>query len=327
MEDKNYEILIPFDKTSVKNSSVVMIAVRPETNKIDYESIIIKSASNLSKPVYMANLNGKLLEKNNVITEHYFCQYQFASKGKSYLSQYPEMVKSFEDKFSIDFDKANIIGSFEAIRNYKDEIGLNEHELFHLLVKRKDFLEFYGQTIKHYKDFYIVNYDIPAILKNYSTDSNILVLALKMDNPNTSFSKLNYQIFNNFETPDSINIIDFSVRNKMEWYNQVRRTYHISRNHIDSMLDMKDYIYTEKGYQINFEDTPLGQKLLERNIYTKQNIESILSKYKLNPLQYIKNGNSSKLCYLPKEGYYINKNDLVELSLDNCADIFKNITT
>ena len=93
MPDNDIDILIPYNQTDLNDSSIVMIVVRPESNKIDYESVIIKAASGIARPVYMANLNGKFISKNNVILNHYACQHSFATQGKTKLKSYPKMVK------------------------------------------------------------------------------------------------------------------------------------------------------------------------------------------------------------------------------------------
>lgn len=322
--DNNIKILIPY-KFDDKKSSIVVIAVRPETNKIDYESVIISGCKDLASPVYMANLPGNFIRSNQIVSSHYRSQVIFARYPKENISKYPEMISLFEDKFQTSFATANIVGSFKAVNELRDETGLDEQELFHKLVPRKDFLEFYGHTIKKIGNFFIVNYDLPAVIHNYSSESNILVMALKIKN-NTPFHIVNKSIFDNFMKETSTDILDYEDRHKMEWFNQVRRTYHISSSHIESMFDLKDYVFKDSTHSVSFEETPLGHEISKNTFF--DDFENTMAYLKNNPLQYIINDNNDKeLVNLNKTAVKFLNSEIIEDSLKDCAEIFKRIIT
>ncbi|MBN1501757.1 MAG: hypothetical protein JW982_16475 [Spirochaetes bacterium] len=323
--DHELDILMPYDIEKAVNSSIAVIAVRPETNKIDYESVIIQAVKEYGNPVYMANLNGVLLKHKAVVIGHYTCQFQFAAEAKYGMRGYPEMIEAFEKKFKHDFNSAKIIGSLEAVKNYQDEIGLSSEELFDLMVPYEDFLEMYGHTVKKYRDFFIVDYDIPAILRRYSDSTNILIVAIAMNDAGMQLNTLNRAIYENFCANGVIKIIDSAKRVNMRWFDQVRRTYHISHNHIEAMFDLKDYVFTEDKNSIGFSDTPLGRKIFESSGMSKQEFEKKILNFKNNPLQYVTSGGVKRLAYLINEGVKFNNDGIEELSIAECCDLLSSI--
>ena len=88
------------------------------------------------------------------------------------------MASKFEEHFKIKFNNAQIIGSFDAILKLK----LSKQELFNKFVDDKDFLKFYGQTIKKIDDYFIVNYDLPAVLNKYDFTANVFVVLINSNN-------------------------------------------------------------------------------------------------------------------------------------------------
>ncbi len=323
--DHELDVLMPYDSETAVQSPVVLIAVRPETNKINYESVIIKAVKEYGNPVYMANLNGVLLKHKAVMIGHYTCQFQFAAEAKYGMRAFPEMISMFEKKFKTDFNSAKIIGSLEAVRNYKDELNLSPEDMFSLMVAQDDFLEMFGQTIKKYKDYYIVNYDIPAILQRYSNNTNILVIAISLKDPAMPFYRVNRAIYENFCANGVIKIIDLEKRSGMHWYNQVRRTYHISHNHIEAMFDLKDYVFDENKNNYQFKDTPLGRKLSDSSVFEQSEFEEKIMHVKNNPLLYVGADCCRRLVYVINEGSEFNAETITEKNLDECCSLFKSI--
>jgi len=320
------DILLPYLSEKATSSSLSVICVRPETNKIDYESIIIKAVAPLAEGVYIANLGGEIINKKGIVMGHYSSQFQFAISGKSEIAKYPEMVTKFEDKFNVDFADAEIIGAYEALLDYGDEIGKDADELFGTIVPEHDFLTLYGQSIKKIAGYYVVNYDIPGIVGKYGPGTNIFVIGLQLKNKNTSFSELNRAIYQGFEDNKTIDILDSEKRKDMKWFDQVRRTYHISGNHIQAMFDITDYIFTDDNTPASFYETPLGQMLCRQGFFDRELLEKRLLLLKEQPLVYLnRDNNQPELVNIIKEGRFVKNGVYRERTLEECCEIIKNV--
>jgi hypothetical protein len=324
------DILIPYnadaDGEALLNSAIAVISVRPETNKVIYEAAIIHAISPYASVVYLASLSGNLINDRAIIAAHYSSQLQFAIEGKSEMGKYPEMIKTFEEKFHVRFDDAKIIGAFEAVLEYK--VASDFEELFTTIVPDTDFIEFYGQTIKKIAGFYVLNYDIPAIITRHHDDTAMFIIAIRLKDNTRSFSDLHHLIYERMSQNRNTGLIGPQVQQElpMAWYNRVRRTYHMSRSHIEAMFDLTDYVFKNNRERIHFAATPLGQKLLQRNIIPATELEERLSQLKENPLVYLKQTNGSlKLVDIILEGKSKHDSTFTENSLDECSQLFAQI--
>jgi hypothetical protein len=286
----------------------LVIYVRPETNEIHYEKAIIMGVNPFGDVIYLANLNGRLFIRDALILEHYNSQYKFAIYGKEEMEKYPEIMYAFEEYFKVDFDSANIIGSFDAIL----KLNISDEEMFNIIVSDRDFFKFYGQTIKRINNHFVINYDMPAILKRYTAKSNIFVISVRLKDENIDPWTVNLSIFDQLKKDNTPLVSEASLQ-LLDWNEQIKRTYHISRNHIMAMFDMLDFIITANGKHIGFYNTPLGKLLLDAYGYT----ESDLSNLKQDPLVYIDFKGQKKLVNIMEEG---NKKSLKE-----CADLISRV--
>lgn len=194
------------------------------------------------------------------------------------------------------------------------------------MVPAEDFLEIYGQTFKKIEGFYVVNYDIPFILTRHHTDTDMFVIAIRLKNPTARFSDVNKQIYQNLCKRKDINILDFEKRKNLAWYDQVRRTYHISKSHIEAMFDLTDYVFDADGKRVKYNATPLGHRLLQKGILKKNHMEEDLHKLKENPLVYLTNETGKReLVNIIREGRR-NENGLyIEKSHDECCHLIDSI--
>lgn len=301
------DILIPYSGAAEKNklghSSITMIAVRPETNRVDYEATIIKSVAPYAHVVYMANLSGILMNDKAIVLCHYSSQLQFAVNGKDEMAKYPEMIAAFEKKFKVKFEAAPIVGAYSAILDYK--VKKDGDELFRTMVPNTDFLEMYGQTIKKIEGFYVLNYDIPAIVTRHHEGTNIFIMALRLVDESIGFSSLHHMIYDNMCRNQNTAIQGPDTREKLplEWYDRIRRTYHMSRSHIEAMFDLTDFVFKDEGQRICFAETPLGQRLLQEGVMTETQLEERLTLLKESPLVYLRQpGGTGKLVHIIHEG-------------------------
>jgi hypothetical protein len=320
------DILIPYQITGdeLRDSFITLIAVRPETNIVRYEAAIIKSIEPYADVIYMASLSGNLLNDKAIIACHYSSQLQFAIEGKKEMGKYPEMVKQFEEKFKVSFQDAMIIGAFGAILEYK--IKKNADQLFELMVPETDFLEMYGHTIKKINGYYILDYDIPAIITRHHKNTAVFIIAVKLKNNSYRFCGIHHLIYENMRRDTRIKIPDLKKRRHLPWYDQIRRIYHISRSHIEAMFDLTDYVFKNKKERIGYAYTPLGQLLLDMGIFTGERLEERLSALKDNPLVYLNQEDGSlKLVNIISEGKIRKASTFLEKDLEACAEIINQI--
>ncbi|HLP59956.1 MAG TPA: hypothetical protein VK186_14035 [Candidatus Deferrimicrobium sp.] len=319
------DILIPYtiDRKTLSNSSQLIIYVRPETNKIDYEAQIIRAAAHQADVIYLANLNGALINNKAIIASHYSIQLQFAVEGKRKLEKYPEMVKRFEEKFKVNFHDAPIIGSHEAI---KLKLKKDADELFETIVPEPDFLELYGQTIKRIAGYYVLNYDIPAIMSRYHEWTAMFVIAFLLKDNNYPFSEIDRAIYENMRQSKTTNLLDSESRKGLPWYQLVRRAYHISRSQIEAMFDLTDYVFKNETDRIGFADTPLGRKILEQGVMGEEELETRLTQLKGNPLVYLNQpGGRLKLVNIISEGRIKKNSIFIENDLNECSRVIQEI--
>lgn len=328
--DVKPDVLIPYsaaaDRGMLRESSITLISVRPETNKVNYEAAIVQSVAPYARAVYLANLSGELINNRAIVACHYASQLQFAVNAKQEMARYPEMVQKFEEKFDEGFMNAPIIGSFEALLDYR--LREDADDLFATMVPDADFLEMYGQTIKKIDGYFVLNYDMPAIITRHHEDTGMFILAVQLKDKATCFSQLLHIIYDTMSKNESTEFIGPEERRRLqlEWYDQVRRTFHISRSHIEAMFDLTDYVFKDERERIMYADTPLGQKLISKNIIPEDELEQRMKLLKDTPLVYIKqNDGTEKLVDIILEGKIKKDREFIELSLEQCCDIFKNI--
>ncbi|HOJ63469.1 MAG TPA: hypothetical protein PLE45_03510 [Spirochaetota bacterium] len=309
MEIKNEnikpEIIIDYFDRKDLDLPIIVIYVRPESNEVFYEKALLKGISPFGDIVYLANLNGKIFLNHALILDHYSTQYSFAIRGKDEIAKYPPMVKKFEKYFKVKFNDAKIIGSFDAILN----LNIEAEELFNLIVDKKDFLSFYGHTIKKIEDLYIVNSNIPAILNKYTDKTNVFVMAARLRDEKYKIEDINCSIFEELKKDNKTTLIDEKFLKDIKWEEKIKRTYHISRNYIMATFDMIDFIFKPNGERIEFSETPLGRMILDENIMEK----SELTKLKDNPLVYIKTKRGKKLINIAEYPKNMTMRECIEL--------------
>lgn len=324
-ENLTPDVLIPYsmDPHGLGESSVTLISVRPETNTVNYEASILRSIRKYADVVYLASLSGSLVNKKAIVASHYSSQLQFAINGKKELSRYPEMKRLFREKFMVEFEAAPIIGPFEALLDYR--LKRDADELFETFVPENDFLEMYGQTVKKIGDYYVINYDMPAVITRHHENTAVFNIAVRMKSISYRFSGIHHLIYENMRKSKSTLLIDSEKRKEMAWYNRVRRTYHISRSHIEAMFDLKDYVFVNDTARIKYKDTPLGRKLLDEWGFEEDRLEKCMQRLKENPMVYLKEDGRHRLVNIVLEGKERRHSTFLEKGLDECCRIIKKI--
>ncbi|MBB6482062.1 hypothetical protein [Spirochaeta isovalerica] len=242
----------------------IFLYLRPESNGVLVESTLMtvlrgqKQYRDNAELVYLANLPGDFIMDNHVIEEHYSINYKFAAGGRKCFT--PMMKKRFEEHYGVLFDDCDVVGSFDAL----DLLSLSEEELFSIWVPFEDILFVNGQSVKKYKDLYIINYDIPALLhkNNYATDIAVMVLRSSL-----SLKDFHRMIVSMEEALVSRGIMDNSK--------PPSRYFHFSKSPFEQILDGMGYLYTPEGDHLPLENISFTVSLLE-NGFSMDEIQGIM---------------------------------------------------
>jgi len=272
------------------------------------------------KILFLARYPGNTINER-ILNNHYHIHYAFARNAREQMSRYPEFITAFTRKFKTEFASAPVYGSFELLEHGIIP-GMNAQLLFQQHVGDEDFLEYLGQTIKRINGVFVVNYDMPAIDANYSDGSDILVIVILLDS-SASIAKLNYALYENLKNSDKSMLLGDDLIRDPRWFNRVRRTYHLSRNCIESMFDLTDYALFGDLSPIGYFDTPLGIRLLTSGKYTRDYLAERLDALRLWPLVYTCEG--GELINLRTVANTGSEAGSAELSPETCALIMDRI--
>jgi hypothetical protein len=240
-------------------TAYAVIYLRPETNRVLYEKAILSCVRACGETLYLANLNGGLFTRDRILESHYASQFRFIDAPLQELERFPPIAARFQEHFHVAVHDARIIGSFQAV----GALGLSEEDLMETVVPETDFLDCWGQTFKKIAGAFVVNPNLPAIVKRTTLESNIFVLAVRArEGSPRFFDELNRAIFTYVSTCKETPVIDGEKLGSLAWSERIRRTYHISTNHVMAMFDMADFVYTSETTRLGVADTPLGSWLV-----------------------------------------------------------------
>jgi len=242
----------------------IFIYLRPESNGIEVEGPLLKSIRDYPAPkdslkiIYMANIPGSFLIKHRIIEEHYSLKVRFAMHGRDLFTA--AMRQAFADYFRIPFSKAEIIGSFEALKRLK----LSYEELFHLWLPEKDLFTIHGQTVKRFKGIFIVNYDIPALIHKNNNRTNIFVIILRSFLPYSE----NHEIMD--LTGKSL-----SKQGLLADHMPLSYILHYSKGPFEQILDGLGYAYTREEKHAALPSLSFFAYLLERGCVREDILDAI----------------------------------------------------
>ncbi|MEI8095289.1 MAG: hypothetical protein WCG80_13855 [Spirochaetales bacterium] len=283
------KIIVPFQRApdGVACQEIV-VYLRPETNGVHAESVLFRvfrtpEWNDQVKLVHLANLPGEFIQKRQVVEQHYAARIEFAQKGaQAFL---PSMRQTFSRFFGIPFEKADLIGAFEAL----DRLGLTEEELFQLWVPVHDILEIEGQLIKKTADnVFIVNYDIPALLHKNHAGTDVASMVFR--------TTLGYDAFR-----PAVDVIRQAlIREGLLSADKVeRRVFHWSKGPFEQLLDAQGYLYDVRDQPVAFSELAFGRFLLDRG-WSVATIEDCLAR----PFQFGANLFSSTLFATFEEAFH-----------------------
>ena len=258
-------VLIPYvgpcGKTECQD---VFVYLRPETNGVEVESILLRVIHGNSdyqdrlKLVYLANIPGDFIVARKIIEKHYSLQLCFASNGKKAFTLH--MRREFEKFFHTSFESADIIGSFEAL----NRLHMDFDDLFNLRVPRGDMLKINGQSVKKYMDCFIVNYDIPAILHKNNNETDIAVMIFRTD--------LEYNMIRRVIDDMGEALIENEILHPGK---PLSRIFHYSKGPFDQVRDAIGYLYTKDIKHVDLKRIAFSHFLIERGISMHRIVETL----------------------------------------------------
>ncbi|MFP4152050.1 MAG: hypothetical protein ACOC2V_00500 [Alkalispirochaeta sp.] len=214
----------------------VFVYLRPETNGVAVESTILKVIRECKREeqaidlVYLANVPGKHIVRNDIVERHYQLRLFFAVHGGNAFTS--EMCGQFTDYYREPFDRTRVIGAFEALRRFE----WTPEELFALWVDEDAVTRVAGQVVKRYDGVWIVNYDIPALLHKNTAETDIAVMIFRTPMGYPRFFELAGRMRNAL-------VREALLKQGMP----IARAAHISRSPFEQLLDARDYLFTADG--------------------------------------------------------------------------------
>jgi len=309
------DILLPYAAEEDLSSGLrrdrlrhAVVCVRPESNRLPYEAEILSVLRARAKVTYIANLNGRLFTEGGILRSRYASQFRFARDPRAFLESYPELALAFEEHFGLPVAEAPIRGSLGDL----SEIGLSPEGLFTTIVPDSDFLAVKGQTFKRIHGVFIVNYDLPAITRRYTPSANVFVALAEAEADSDDFyDDLNQAIYDMIASHSETPLLFGAELRSLSWHEQVRRTYHISTNRLQAMLDMADFVYPGASGRIDVAATPLGAALVRAGAMTPE----ALRKAKETQLCRLAapGHNLANLAFLPQAGHGLGFEELCDL--------------
>mgnify|MGYP006896946479 CR=1 FL=1 len=249
-------VVVPFDpECGSERCNDVFLYLRPETNGIEVESVMMRALSRSKKYhdkvrlAYLANLPGDFIDSRRIIEEHYRLKLKFTQEGKQLFTPY--MKKEFSRYFEEPFEEATVLGAFEAMRY----LHCSRDELFNLWVPQRDVFHLNGQTIKKSDGIYIINYDIPAILQKNTSETDVAAMALRTSLPFNEVAEMIAEIVEALRTQ--------GILNQKQAFSRI---FHYSKGPFEQILDAVGFLYDGKGRHISLEKLNFYQFLREKGL-------------------------------------------------------------
>jgi hypothetical protein len=252
----NPVVLIPYPGVSVEpGEQDIFVYLRPESNGVLVESIMLKVIQqnpDYKKRLflaYLANLPGEFIRRNRITADHYPVRLRFAEEGTGLFTKH--MQDAFSREFGAAFSRARIIGGFEALQ----VLGMSSTELFNVWVDNKDVVMLNGQTIKKIGDCYVVNPDIPELMRMNYEGTNIAVMIFR--------TTMNYAEFMRIIQMMEKALVDARI---LLPERPSARIFHYSKGPFEQILDGLGYLFTPDAVHIPLSDLPFSRFLALRGM-------------------------------------------------------------
>ncbi|MFP4011375.1 MAG: hypothetical protein ACLFUM_06705 [Spirochaetaceae bacterium] len=267
------QVLVPYPGPEADpNVEDIFVYMRPETNGVVGEAEVLrvieespqyKTDLNL---VYLANIPGPFIMENHVVERHYAVKMAFAVHGKSIFTEH--MKRRFREHFKENFDSAPIIGAFEAL----DRLGIRAEELFQQWVDEPDILVVDAQSIKRVGAYFVVNYDIPALIHKNNRNTDIAVMLFR--------TRMSYE---HFLLLTARMREGFIRRGLLDTQGHVSRVFHFSKSPVEQILDARGYLYEPDGANVTTDRVSFAAYLMANGV-SRREIDGILD----NPIAWFR---------------------------------------
>ena len=261
------KILVPYPGPQSDGSTQdVFIYLRPETNGVAFESQVLGVVSHNPsykrdfKLIYLANIPGSYIVNQHIIEQHYAIRLFFAVHGKDAFTDY--MMEEFERFCGCTLHGAPLIGSFAALK----KLDMDPDELFNTWVEKQDVLMVNGQIIKRIGDYYVVNYDIPALLKKNTRETDIAVMMFRTSATYATFRGLVHEM--------RARLVERELINPEV---HVSRYLHYSKGPFEQVLDGTGYLLRPDREHVKLEDLSFVQ-YLDKKGYPLSYVSGLLNR-------------------------------------------------
>jgi hypothetical protein len=265
VEGAQPQVLVPYpgpdDDASIQD---VFVYMRPETNGVVGEREVLKVIEECPEYkvdlhlAYLANIPGEFIAANHIVERHYAVKMSFAVHGKRLFT--PRMRERFTEHFGVDFEAAPIIGAFEAL----DRLAVRADDLFDQWVDEPDLLVMNGQTVKRVGAFFVVNYDIPALIHKNNRDTDIAVMLFR--------TRTGYEYFLSLTARMREGFIRRGMLNNR---GPVGRVFHYSKSPVEQILDGREYLYDRQARAVPPRELSFASFLM-RNGVSEAEVHGIL---------------------------------------------------
>jgi hypothetical protein len=255
-ENHNPSILIPYPGMSTNpGEQDIFVCLRPESNGVLVESIMLKVIQqnpDYKKRLflaYLANLPGEFILRNRITADHYPVRLRFAKEGVRLFTGY--MKDAFSREFGVPFSEAKILGGFEALKT----LGMSSAELFNVWVAQKNVMTLNGQTIKKIGGCFVVNPDIPELMRTNYEGTNIAVMIFR--------TTMNYAEFTRIVQMIEKALVDARI---LLPERPAARIFHYSKGPFEQIQDGRGYLFTPDAVNIPLSDLPFSRFLASRGM-------------------------------------------------------------
>lgn len=269
----------------------IFVYMRPETNGVVGEREVLKVVEECPQYkvdlhlIYLANIPGEFIASNHIVERHYAVKMSFAVHGKRLFTE--RMKERFRDHFGTEFETAPVIGAFEAL----DRLNVRAEELFSQWVDEPDILVVDGQTVKRVGAFFVVNYDIPALIHKNNRNTDIAVMLFR--------TRMGYEDFLSLTSKMRQGFIE---RGMLGSRGSVSRVFHYSKSPVEQILDGLGYLYGPQADRVPMRELSFAAFLLQHGV-TEAQIRGLLD----NPIATFETGRGriedSVIAYTRNESY------------------------
>ena len=233
----------------------IFVYMRPETNGVVGEREVLKVIEDCQEYkvdlhlAYLANIPGEFIAANHIVEHHYAVKMSFAVHGKALFTQ--RMKERFAQHFGLDFDRAPIIGAFEAL----DRLGIRAEDLFQQWVDEPDIMVTNAQSIKRVGSYYVVNYDIPALIHKNNKNTDIAVMLFRTRTGYDYFLSLTAKMREGF-----------IKQGLLGTKGSVSRVLHFSKSPVEQILDGRGYLYDSSAHLVSTGELSFASYLMQNGV-------------------------------------------------------------